>query len=166
MAETSSLEVALGQFDATEANLKKLEELWSKITSLIPGGPAFGAPDGYDDACRAFRRVLKAMPAIDGIRIEDCLLEYDAIGQLRLDCLELGEFDCTASSEREIVKQGTSLAEYRFTFTNKRRELVRSRMLQLIESHWATRMETTAGIVGRDRNLVWFNSKSKEMEVE
>jgi hypothetical protein len=41
----STLEAALQQFEATEANLEKLEKkLWEKISPHISGGPAFGAP--------------------------------------------------------------------------------------------------------------------------
>ena len=38
----SSLNEALKQFEATEANLVKLETLWKEITSIIPNEVAFG----------------------------------------------------------------------------------------------------------------------------
>ena len=133
MAE-STLEAALRQFEATEANLRKLEDLWSKIRALIPAGPAFGAPDRYDEYCRAFRHILVAMPAITGTRIEDHLMDFDDIGQMRIDCLEVDEISCTVTTEREIDKQGTALEEYRFALTTNRRQLVRDRILALIDA--------------------------------
>lgn len=41
----SPLTLALKQFEATEANLVKLEALWSEIASLIPRGIVFGGND-------------------------------------------------------------------------------------------------------------------------
>jgi hypothetical protein len=76
----STLETALQQFEATEANLEKLEKLWQKISPHISGGPAFGAPPEYDELCLAFRGILPALPAIGGVRVEDHLYEYDEVG--------------------------------------------------------------------------------------
>jgi hypothetical protein len=55
----TDLEAALHQFEATESNLKKLEQLWVKIEGLIGSGPAFGSPPEYEEACMAFRHVLQ-----------------------------------------------------------------------------------------------------------
>ncbi|HTF72662.1 MAG TPA: hypothetical protein VK638_59345 [Edaphobacter sp.] len=49
-----TLESALQQFEAAEANLEKLEKPWGKISGHIPNGPAFGAPPEYDELCLAF----------------------------------------------------------------------------------------------------------------
>ena len=38
----NSLNTALKQFEATEANLAKAEALWAEIKGMIPGGIAFG----------------------------------------------------------------------------------------------------------------------------
>jgi hypothetical protein len=37
-----TLDAALRQFEATEANLEKLNKLWDQISSQIPSSPAFG----------------------------------------------------------------------------------------------------------------------------
>src|SRR5271163_4251180 len=89
----STLAAALQQFEATEANLGKLEKLWEKISKLIPGRPEFGGPPEYEEFCLAFRRILPALPAIDGHRVEDRLFDYDQAGQMRLDALEVGEIE-------------------------------------------------------------------------
>jgi hypothetical protein len=128
-----SLEMALQLFEATEANLEKLEKLWEKISSHIPSGPAFGAPPEYDDLCLAFRGILPALPAIGGVRIEDHLYDYDTIGQMRIDALEVGEIDAHVSVENALEEQGKRLREYRFLLNAKRRELVRGRMLTLMD---------------------------------
>ena len=128
-----TLEAALQQFEAAEANLEKLEKVWDKISAHIPSGPAFGAPPEYDELCLAFRRILVALPAIAGMRVEDCLHDYDAMGQMRLDALEVGEIDAQVSVENTLEEQGKELRKYRFMLNAKRRELVRGRMLTLID---------------------------------
>jgi hypothetical protein len=62
-----SLEAALQQFEATEANLEKLDKLWEKIYAHISGGPAFGSPPEYDELCLAFRGIMSALPAIRSV---------------------------------------------------------------------------------------------------
>lgn len=97
-------------------------------------GLAFGSPPEYEEACLAFRHILPSMPAIDGFKVEDHLLEYDEVGQMRLDAREVGEIECDVAVERSIERQGEVLREYRFRLRAKRRELVRSRMLILIDN--------------------------------
>lgn len=129
----TKLEAALQQFEAAEANLAKLEKLWSGIEALIPGGPAFGAPPTYEDLCHAFRAILPHLPAIDGFRVEGKLWDFDDIGQTRLDALEIGEIDAHISVEREIEEQGRQLRDYRFRFNAKRAQLIRQRVLAVID---------------------------------
>src|SRR5690242_9858735 len=102
----ADLDAALQYFEATEGNLKKLEKLWSQIESHIPSGPAFGSPPEYDELCLTFRQILGAMPAIDGFQVEDCLHDYDAIGQMRFDALEIGEIEAKVSVENAVSEQG------------------------------------------------------------
>ncbi|HTF72661.1 MAG TPA: hypothetical protein VK638_59340 [Edaphobacter sp.] len=78
------------------------------------------------------RRILPALPAIGGVRVNDHLYEYDAVGQMRLDALEAGEVDAQVSVENLLEEQGRRLREYRFLLNAKRRELVRDRMLSLM----------------------------------
>src|SRR5437879_9905595 len=95
-----TLEAALQQFEAAEANLEKLEKLWEKISGHISGGPAFGAPPEYHELCFAFRGILPALPAIGGVRVEDHLHDYDAVGQMRWDAREVGEIEAHVSVEK------------------------------------------------------------------
>lgn len=129
----ADLDAALRQFEATEANLEKLEKLWSQIESHIPDGPAFGSPPEYDELCLAFRQILHGLPAIDGFKVEDQLHDYSAIGQMRLDALEIDDIEAKVSVENCVSEQGRLLREYRFRFQTKRRELTRDRMLGLID---------------------------------
>lgn len=129
----ATLENALRQFELVEANLAKLEQLWEKIEGLLPNGPAFGSPPGYDESCIAFERILSELPAIDGFRVEHRLYEYDEAGHMRLDALELGEFEVQVSTDRTLTEQGRLLREYRIRFQAKRRELIRARLVSRME---------------------------------
>lgn len=129
----SELEAAPGQFEAAEANLAKLERLWVEIEALIPDGPAFGSPPKYEDACRAFRGILPSLPAIGGWRVEDKLFDFDEVGQMHFDVLELGELEPRIGLDRALGEQGRQLRTYRFKFDAKRIGLIRDRVLQLID---------------------------------
>jgi hypothetical protein len=130
----STLDDALAQFEIIEANLSKLDKLWQRIEGLLPQGPAFGAPPEYDDASFAFRLVLAQMPAIDGLRLVDELPDYDTAGQMHLDALEVGDIGASISVSTALSEQGKRLADYRRRFQAKRRELVRDRLLALIDT--------------------------------
>jgi hypothetical protein len=129
----ADLNAALQLFDATEGNLKKLMGLWSKIEAHMPSGPAFGGPPEYDELCFTFRQILTALPAIDGFRVEDRLLEYDEVGQMRFDAAEIGEIEAHVSVERAVSEQGRQLQQYRLKLHAKRRELVRERIVAVID---------------------------------
>jgi hypothetical protein len=166
----STLEQALQQFEAAEANLEKLEKLWEKISGHIPGGPAFGAPPEYDELCLAFRGILPALPAIGGVRVEDHLYDYDAAGQMRLDALEVGEIDAQVSVENALEEQGKRLREYRFLLNAKRRELVRGRMLTLIDEVDETLRLLLPSLEGAEVNEAvpepnWFRLKEAIQEI-
>lgn len=130
----STLDDALNQFDASEANLLKLEGLWERIEQLMPHSPAFGAPPEYEELCRAFRQVLPGLPAIGGFRVEDHVYDYDAAGQMLLDAAELGEIEASVSVQNALDEQGRQLRDYRFRLQAARRELVRGRSAELMRS--------------------------------
>lgn len=126
---TASLHHALRQFELAEANLVRLEALWHKIEGELPTGPAFGAPPEFEEWCIAFKRLLSELPAVDGFRVEDRLHDYDEVGQMWLDALELGEPEVQVGVSQELAEQGRQLREYRHHFQAKRRELVRDRLV-------------------------------------
>ncbi len=129
----TTLDAALKQFEAAEANLEKLDKLWEHIYRLQPSGPAFGSPPEYGELCLAFRRILPGLPSIDGFGVADRLHDYDEAGQMHLDALELGEIEAQVSVANALEEQGQMLREYRFRMLAKRRELVRSRALRLVD---------------------------------
>ena len=125
-AEDSPINIALRQFEAAEANLAKLERLWSEIVKLIPPGIQFGNDPGYEEQARLYEDVLAALPKIDGWKPTTVPLNLNAIAQNRFDAMELDEIDAKIAVENEIEAPGQELADYRHRLNKKRRQLIRS----------------------------------------
>jgi hypothetical protein len=133
MAE-SPLNTALRHFEAAEANLVKIEEVLAEIEAAIPQGIAFGESPEHEDLCRTFASLLAALPKIDQWKPEIVLMDLDEIAQNRFDAQELGELGCLVSLERQIGEPSRLLREYRYRFNQKRRELIRGALIELIDS--------------------------------
>jgi hypothetical protein len=130
--EDSPINSALRQFESTEANVAKLERLWSEIAKLTPSGLQFGNDPVYEEHVRAFKDVLAALPSIDGWKPESVPMDLNWIGQNRLDAKEVGEISAEIAIEEEIEAPGREIAEYRHRLNRKRRQLIRSVMSDLI----------------------------------
>ena len=121
--EDSPINSALRQFEATEANLAKLEHTWSEIEKLTPEGLAFGNDPAYEEDVRVYEDVLAALPKIDGWKPESVPMDLNSIGQNRLDAKEIGEISAEVGVEDQIEAPGRELAEYRHRLNRKRRPL-------------------------------------------
>lgn len=130
----SPLNAALRNFEATEANLIKIEKVLAEIESAIPEGIAFGENHEYEDNCRTFNALLASLPKIDKWKPEIVLMDLDEIAQNRLDAQEVGEFECMVSVERQIGEPARLLREYRYRFNQKRRELIRDALTELVDT--------------------------------
>jgi hypothetical protein len=124
---------ALEQFEATEANLGKLERLWEEMSQMIPSGIVFGSSHEYEDRERSFALLLASLPKIEGWRPTAAPPALDAIAQKRFDALELGEPGAEQSVESWIEEPGAELRKYRFRFNNMRRALIREPLVGLID---------------------------------
>lgn len=133
MSGAISIMGALEKFEATEANLVKLEHLWTEIQKLIPSGVAFGTPPEYEDRVRSYGMLLSALPMIDGWKPTSVPEDLDSIGQNRLDALELGEISAQVSVENWVEEPGRELREYRFRLNHKRRALIRDALVGVID---------------------------------
>jgi hypothetical protein len=131
-AQPQSLRDILRAFEATEANILKLERLWEKMQPHIGSGLGFGSNVEYDSSRRSFTDILSHLPAIDGWRLEDTTCSLDEVGQMRFDAAEIGELYAHVAVEDHIEKPGKELAEYRFRFDRQRRLVVRNAVIELI----------------------------------
>jgi hypothetical protein len=130
------LEKALEQFDVVDANLRRLETVWTEMHDLIPSGIAFvdGGPEGrrYAELSYAYQQIIKGIPPIDGYRIESIPWRLNEIAQNRLDAREIDEFSAILSVEEGIDAPRREIDEYRLRLGAARRELVRGQMSQLM----------------------------------
>ncbi|HCF27118.1 MAG TPA: restriction endonuclease, partial [Cyanobacteria bacterium UBA11049] len=121
----------LRQFEATEANLAKLEKLWNLLQKNVPDGIVFiEANPVYEDACRSYEHILAGLPRIGGWKPTALPCDLDEIAQSRLDAFEVGEVEIQIEVVRQIEKPGRELREYRFQFNQKRRQLIQNIMFQ------------------------------------
>jgi hypothetical protein len=129
---SSPINAALRQFEATEANLEKLERIWAEITKLRPAGIAFGNEPEYEDRVRVYKDVLSSLPKINGWKPESIPMDLNDIGQSRLDAKDCGEISAEVAVEQSIEAPGSELAEYRHKLNKKRRQLIRSALADSI----------------------------------
>lgn len=130
----SPLNNALRHFEAVEANLVKIERVLGEIEATIPSGIEFGDNSEYEDNCRFFNSLLESLPRIDDWKPEIRILDLDEIAQSRLDALDVGEVEMQIAVERLINEPSRQLREYRYHFNQKRRELIRDSVAELIDA--------------------------------
>lgn len=130
------LDAALGEFDAAETTLRRLETVWERLRGLTPAGMVFshGSPEDveYEGLQRVFAELAAGLPAIEGWRITASPLDLNAIAQARFDANEVGFLEAKVEAEDLVEAPGVALREYRFRFNRARRQLVRERLNQLI----------------------------------
>jgi hypothetical protein len=130
----SPLNAALRYFEAAEANLVKAEKLLADINAAIPIGIVFGENPDYEANCRNLNSLIAALPKIDGWVPKIALMELDEIAQSRFDAQEVGEIECIMAVERQIGEPSRMLREYRYRFNEKRRELIRDALTELVDA--------------------------------
>ncbi len=133
--DDSPLNSALRHFEVAEANLLKLEKILAEIEEAIPQGIEFvGDNPEYENNCRSFDAILAALPKIDNWKPQIVLMDLDEIAQSRLDAKELDEIEFIVSVEHQITEPKRLLREYRYRFNQKRRELIRDALIELIDN--------------------------------
>ena len=165
----STLMAALEQFEATEANLVKLERLWDEIASMIPTGINFGANVEYEDRVRSFDLLLASLPMIGGWKPAATPPDLDGLAQSRLDAMEIDEPSAHVTVERWIEEPGRELHEYRFRFNNMRRALIRDALIGLIDADIRAVRATVAVDAERPEQIeksVWSDMREHIKQVE
>ncbi|TKT43615.1 restriction endonuclease [Rhizobiaceae bacterium LC148] len=171
-ATGSAIMAALEQFEATEANLIKLERLWDEMAALIPTGIAFGGNVEYEDRARSFDVLVASLPKIGGWKPTATPPDLDGLAQSRLDAMELDEPSAHVSVERWIEEPGRELQEYRFRFNNMRRALIRDALIGLIDQIDAD-LRGVRAVVGVDAERrqqidkeVWSDMREHMKQIE
>ena len=99
---------------------------------MIPDGITFRSDAKYDDRCRAFSDLLEALPSIDGWKPSSKPPDLNELAQSRLDAREIGEISAAVSVEEWADQPTHELAEYRYRFNKKRRQLIRPAMTEVM----------------------------------
>lgn len=162
---------ALKQFEATEANLTKIENLWKELEELFPDGIQIGESPEYEDRRRSFDSILRSLPKIDGWRLEISAPDWDAVVSARLDYMELGDPFEEARFESFIWVDGKEIREYRYRLNEKRRELIRDALVAAIEKFDADLRLIRKEIGERERNEdvrspLWAELKKTTDQIE
>ncbi len=167
------LDEALGEFDAAETTLRRLEAVWQRLAELVPEGIAFvgDSPEGieYEDLRRAFRELVDGLPGIDDWTISEFPWALDEIAQSRFDARDIGEVEAITSVEQGVGAPGDAIREYRFRFNRARRSLVRERAQELM-SEIAVLLTELQERVERDNEPIadveWLKLVDRIREVE
>jgi hypothetical protein len=130
----SPLNVALRAFEAAEANLDKAEKVLGELYAAVPPGIVFGDNPEYENNSRHVKALLDALPKIDGWKPTICIMELDEIAQNRRDAFELNILDHFISEGNRLAEPLRLLREYRYRLTQKRSELIRDTLVELIDT--------------------------------
>lgn len=147
------LTYVLEQLEATEANLVRLESVCREIEEMVPAGIEFGANPTYDDKCRIARSLAQSLPWIEGLRIPLEFQDLNDIAQTRMDAFEIGEPSIEIALLESIQNPSRQVAEYRFHFNRKRRELSRDALDSAIDGFdriLAQLVSSSEGLTERD----------------
>ena len=119
-------------------NLDKLDRVWQRMEELLPNGPFIGT--GSDDDViyaqlgEQWTTISSSLPAIDGWKLEAEIVGYAAIGQARLEYLELDEPEGLRAFDAHAAAPGTEAFRYRQKLARARQQLVRTRCENLVRS--------------------------------
>ena len=133
----STLNDAIKQFEAVEANVAKLDRLWKEIDAMLPTDErnlSIGDPIRYRQLARSFQHIQSGLPKIDGFALQYKIWDPDDVISAGIDVLELGEISAGITFIGSIHEQADALAEYRFRTSQKRRELARQAIIDLQQS--------------------------------
>lgn len=165
-----ALDDFLRQFDLTETNLSRLEDVWARIEQLRD---APTQPDGareYAKLMRAFGALADGLPPIDGFTIGERPMDLDEMQLARFEAREVGEAGAFFEVERAIAAPGEAIDDYRFRFDRARRALVRPRVRALITrldrllAELVARHEGDSHAVGEDPS--WLEMVEALAEIE
>jgi hypothetical protein len=130
------LEHALEQFDRTEANLQRLQQVLDRMRDLIPAGIVFPGTDPdemlYAELSQAFNDIAAGLPAIDGEQLLAEPVPLSDIAQTRLDADEIDEPEILIRLGERLAAPTHAIATYRHRLSAARKRLVRKRAVEVM----------------------------------
>lgn len=129
---TGDLAAALNAFDRADANLVKLESVWSQLEAAMPGDVVFGLNTPEIAALLdAYDTIVAELPAIDGFRIDAVPTSPNDLAHNRFDALEIGEPLARVSIDDAAAEPGRQIAVCRRRLEAARRRLVREHVMNV-----------------------------------
>jgi Restriction endonuclease len=168
---TNSIMEALKQFEATEANLTKLENLWNELQELFPAGVQIGESPEYEDRRRSFDSILASLPKIGGWKPDISAPDWDGVVSSRFDFMELGDAFEEAKYEVSIWADSKEIREYRYRLNQKRRQLIRDALVAVIDKFDADLRQVRRETGAREGNVIvdsagWPELKKNTEQIE
>jgi Restriction endonuclease len=123
---SASMMSALRVFDATDANVAKIERLWREIEPLIPTGNIFNGDDDaeYDRLRYSIYEIIEALPLINGWKPSFELLDRSTIFSMHIDASEVGDVEALINVANQLDEPAREIRKYRFELDRERRSLV------------------------------------------
>lgn len=122
--QPGELDDVLGQLDRVEANLAKLDRVWSALQSATA--------DEFENLQRSYVNLLAGLPAIDGFRVESVPLSETDAELLRFDAHEVGAPEAHVFADEQIDAPRREIGRYRFLLHTARKKLVRDRVTEVV----------------------------------
>lgn len=124
------------QFEITEANLKKLEELWDILQEIIVSLSKtldFSQKEAslYENVSLYFKGLIQGTPRIEGYKIDYLVKPYSLILRNYIDISNTNDIVHKFDFDEEIFLQGQQLNEYKFRLRRKRQELARQKIFEI-----------------------------------
>jgi hypothetical protein len=105
---------------------------------VLPSGPFIGTGSDddviYTQLGEQWTTIANSLPAIDGWKLEAEIVGYAAIGQSRLEYLEIDEPEGLRAFDAHVAAPGTEAFRYRQKLARARQQLVRTRSEELVRT--------------------------------
>jgi hypothetical protein len=120
------MNAALRQFEAAEANIEKLERIWTEMERLSPKASGWGAIQNMTTARAPMRTYSPPFRKSTAGSRKACRQTLNGLAQNRLDAREIDEISAIVSVEEDATAPGREIAEYKYRLTKRRRSLIRA----------------------------------------
>ena len=126
------LDSALDQFDIVEANLLRLEKVWSELNRLIPLHPREPQDDGvvprHLELVQAYASIINGLPPIGECVVETLPMAPDALSHGWVPSPRATGVDEIQQYDEKTRAPGREIQKYRASLIQARRELVRDHL--------------------------------------
>ena len=156
--QTNNLDIAtaLSLYDKVEANLVKLERIWSRFEPLLDELTGIDPPELVALLDR-WGELSKSLPSIDGFSFEAQPVLPSVATQWQLDAREIGFREALFDYYEAINEPGNQLAVYRSRMEQARRRIIRQPVLDTIDDIDSILESVVVGTDSTPPQATWKN---------